>query len=114
MNDFLPMAAMLSLVIAVINFLKYIRAKDTNGWVTQLIVWVAGVAVVLLTAQTDFADGIPVGDQNLAVLNAWSLILVGLSIASAGSFAVEIKKAIDNGDSAVKPNLVNPQPPPGG
>ena len=45
--EFVPTAAMALLIVSIINFIKFIRAKDTNGLVTQLSVWVAGVVVVL-------------------------------------------------------------------
>jgi len=105
--EFAPLVAMGLLVVSVINFLKYLRAGDMNGWFTQLIVWVAGVGAVLLVAQTDFASGITVGDQLMDNLNFASLVFVGLTVGSVGSFAVEIKKAIDGTDSAAKPDLIN-------
>lgn len=112
--EFIPLVQMAALVFAVINFLKFLRAGDSNGWMTQLIVWVAGLVVVLLTAQTDFASGIPVGDQMLDTLNIASLIFLGLSISSIASFGVEVKKALDGSDSAAKPNLITNNSPPNG
>lgn len=106
--EFVPTAAMATLVVAIINFLRYARAKDVNGMTTQASSWIAGVAVTFLGSQTDFADGISIGEATLGSLNAWSLVLVGMTVASVGSFAVEIKKAIDNSDSASKPPLAPP------
>lgn len=105
--EFSPALAMALLVVSIINFLKYAKAKNWSGAMTQIIVWTAGVVVVLLAAQTDFATSISVGDEyTLATLNFASLILIGLTLASIGSFATEIKKAIDNTDSAKKPPLL--------
>lgn len=103
--EFMPLVQMAVLVFALINFLKAVRQKDTNTVLTQLIVWVAGVLVTFLVAQTDFASGINVGDQSLTELNCWSLLFVGLTISSLASFGVELKKALDNTDSAQKPPL---------
>lgn len=103
--EFIPMIQMAVLVFAIINFLKAVKAKDTNGALTQLIVWVAGVVVVFLVAETDFASGISIGDQTLNTLNFASLVFIGLTISSLASFGAEVKKAIDNSDSAAKPNL---------
>lgn len=104
--EFVPLVAMGLLIVQVINFLKYLRAGDINGWFTTLVAWVSGVCAVLLVAQTDFADGISIGDQALSTLNFASLIFVGMTVASLGGYAVEIKKAIDQSDSAAKPDLV--------
>lgn len=105
--DFAPLAAMATLIIAIINLLQYARGKDWNGVVTTLAVWVAGVVVCLLVAETDFASGINVTDnQTLASLNTASLVFLGLTVSAMGQFAVQVKKAIDGHDSATKPDLV--------
>ena len=109
--EFVPLLQMIALVWAFINFLKAVRNGDLNAWSTQLIIWVAGVLVVLLVAQTDFAEGINVGDWTLATLNMASLIFVGLSIASMASVGNELKKAFDASDSAKTPPLVTSDPP---
>lgn len=110
--EFIPIVQMAVLVMAVINFLKFVRTGDVNGALTQLSVWVAGVVVVLLVAQTDFATGIVIGDLTLDLMNFWSLLFLGLTIASLATFGVEIRKALDNTDSAVKPHLFNNDTPP--
>lgn len=104
--DFVPLLMMVSLVIAIINLIKFLRAGDWDGVVTTVSVWLAGVIVVLLVAQTDFADGIPVGNHTLATLNFWSLVFLGLTIGGTAIFGNEIKKALDGGDSAKKPPLL--------
>lgn len=106
MDDFLPVAAMSALVISVINFLKYLRAKDWNGVWTTLTVWIAGVVAVFLVGESDFKSAFDFGDVSLADMNAASKLFVGLSISAFGSFAVEIKKALDGSDSAQKPDLL--------
>lgn len=110
--EFIPVVQMAVLVFAIINFLKAASNKDVNNVVTQIIVWVAGVMVVLLAAQTDFADGISVGDKVLTTLNFWSLLFVGLTISSLASFGVEIKKALDGNDSAKTAPLLHPDSDP--
>jgi len=105
MLDFVPLIALALLVVQVVNFLKYAKAKNANGALTIFLAWTAGVAVLLLFAQTDFASGIQVGDATLDTLNLASLIVVGMTLASTGSFAVDIKKAFDTSDSAKVPPL---------
>lgn len=104
--EFLPVLAMAALTLKVVDFLRYLRAGDMNGVFTQLAAWLAGVIVVLLVAQTDWADGIGVGDMSLGTINFWSLIFYGLSAGSAASTVKDGFKAIDNTNSAAIPTLV--------
>lgn len=104
--EFLPVLAMAALTLKAVDFLRYLRAADMNGVLTQLASWVAGVAVVMLVAQTDWADGIAVGDMKLGTLGFWSLLFFGLSAGSAASFTKDGLKAIDNTNSAAIPVLV--------
>lgn len=104
--EFLPTVAMAALVVSLINFIKYLKARDVNGIVTTLSVWIAGVVVVFLVAQTDFAAGIVVAGTALSVYNSWSLLFLGLSISTLAQFANEIRGAVDNHDSTAKPDLV--------
>lgn len=104
--EFVPLLAAAALVWKIVDFLKYLRTGDVNGVFTQLSVWVAGVAVVLLLANTDWADGITVGDTILGALNGASLVLLGLSVGSTSSVLYDTKAAIDGSDTAVKPPLI--------
>lgn len=106
MIEFVPIVAMAALTLKCIDFLRYLRAGDMNGVLTQLASWIAGVIVVLLVAQTDWADGVQVGDMNLATLGIWSLIFYGLSAGSGASFVKDTLKAVDNSNSAAIPTLV--------
>lgn len=107
--EFVPLLAWAALVLAFINFLKFVTNRQWNHAVTQLSVWVAGVIVTTLTAHTDFAGGISVAGMSLSVLNQWSLIFVGLQAGSVATAIVEVKKALDGNDSAAKPPLVPPR-----
>lgn len=108
--EFVPIAAMAALILKLLDFFRYLRAGDVNGVITQLAVWFAGVIVVLLVAQTDWADGIKVGDMSLASLNIWSLIFFGLTVGSVASAFKDTLKAVDHDNSTMMPVLV---PPPG-
>lgn len=105
--EFVPVAAMALLVFTIINFIRFLVNGDKNGIVTTLSVWLAGVVVVLLVAQTDFADGIIIADQPMSDYNFASLLFLGLTIASVGVFANEIRGALDNNDSTTKPHMVD-------
>lgn len=102
--DFAPLLAAIALIWKIVDFVKYLRVRNVDALVTQLGVWLAGVAVVLLLAATDFANGISIADYSLDKLNLASLLLLGLTIGSSASVAVDIKKAVDNTDSAAVPN----------
>lgn len=104
--EFIPVVAMAALTLKVIDFLRYCRAADVNGVTTQLASWIAGIVVVLLVAQTDWASGIAIGDMNLGTLGFWSLVFYGLSAGSAASFAKDALKAVDNTNSAAIPTLI--------
>jgi uncharacterized membrane protein len=106
MTDFLPYAAMIALVFSFTNFLKAVRNKDVNASFTQLIVWAAGIAAVVLFAHSDWASAIPVGNFNLSDVNTASLIIIGLTVGSGATTAYDFKKAIDNTDTAADPPLV--------
>ncbi len=104
--EFVPAAAMVALVLKIIDFLRYARAGDINGVLTQLCTWVAGVCSILLVAQTAWADGIEVGDVALSKLGFWSLFFAGLTLASTASLAKDALKAIDNSNSSKIPTLL--------
>jgi hypothetical protein len=69
--EFVPAIAMSVLVLKMIDFLRYAAKRDINGVVTQAITWIAGVCVLLLVAQTAWADGIQVGNRALSRLGFW-------------------------------------------
>lgn len=104
--EFIPMASLAAFVVTVVNFIKFVKAKDVNGAATQLTVWVVGVGTVWLFAQTKWADAIAFGDTSLAAYDGWSLLVLGLTLGSVGTLANEFKKAFDNSDNAVKPPLI--------
>ena len=105
--DFVPVAALALLVTTLISWLRYAVNRDVNGVVTIASAWSAGIVATFLVAQTDFASGIFVGDQALSDLNVASLVFVGLTAASSGVFANEIRGAIDNTTSTRKPSLID-------
>jgi hypothetical protein len=103
--EFVPAVAMLALIKQLIDLLRSVRGGDTNSALTILTAWVAGVGVLLLVAQTDWATGISVGDYTLATLNVASLVFVGISIASGASVVSDTLGAIDTSRSTAKPHL---------
>lgn len=105
--EFVPLVAALALALKIVDLAKYAMARDVNSVVTQLVTWVAGVVVILLLAQTDFASGISIGDLALSEVNLASQILLGLTVAASGSVVYDFKKAVDRTDSARTPSLMS-------
>lgn len=106
METFITTTGSLALVKALVDLIKYVRAKDTNGWLTQLTVWLAGIGVVLLLKASDFAATFMIGDISLLDANTGTVILAGFGLGSAAMLANDVKKALDNSDDASKPDLV--------
>jgi len=105
-NMFLSATGALALITAVVNLVKYVKAGNVNGWLTQVVVWVAGVATAALIAASDIAETWPVGDTTLGKASGATVILVGLGLGSAAMLTNDLKKAFDGNDSSAKPDLV--------
>jgi len=90
----------------VIDFLKFARAKDSNGVLTQLITWGAGVLGVWLFAQTDFATGVSLEGVSLATAGWGTLVFAGLMSTSLLSKVYDFQKSFDNTQTSATPSLV--------
>lgn len=87
----ITVSSLVTLIYTVVNFLKHCTnlgdVASRNAVVTQLIVWLAAFAILLLGAQSAIAGGIPLlPGWVLSKLDVPSLILISLSFGSAGSF----------------------------
>jgi hypothetical protein len=109
---FNALAALGTLVFTFVNFLTYVKARNLNGVVTQLIAWVAGVVAILIAAHTQFAPDITFGNHPLSKLDWQSQVFLGLIATSILSTVNEVKKAIDGSDSAKKVPLISKGPKP--
>lgn len=105
-------AGLAALVVKLIDFVRLVSAMiggdKTQGSaiVTQVLVWAAGIAGVLLFAASDLGNTVDLTDSlTLDSVNLATKVLVGIMLGSAGSLFVDAKQAIDNGDTAVKPPL---------
>ncbi len=104
--EFAPTAAMIALILKLIDFSRYARNGDINGVVTQSATWAAGVLVVILVAQTNWAATIQLGGKPLSELGIWSLVFAGLSAGSVASVGKDTLKSIDNHNSSAIPTLL--------
>lgn len=109
-ETFVPLLALAALVKKFVDFSKYVTNRDVNGALTQLFVWIAGIAAVAIFAQTAWADGIVFASVALSKMNFASQVAMGLGISSTGAFATDYLKAKDNFDSARMPNLLPGSP----
>lgn len=110
--EFVPAIAAIALIMKIIDFVRYARARDVNGVVTQLATWAAGTIVFLLVAQTTWAEDIVIADRPMNQLGFWSLVFAGISVASAASVAKDALKAVDNHNTAKIPTLLPTGPRP--
>lgn len=102
MNDVVPLVLIGALVTKVIDFLKFLRGKEYGNAMTQLVVWVGGIAVVFLFAETQWAN---VGLVNLTTANAFDKFVLGLQASSVFGVVQDYRKAFDSTDSAKTPAL---------
>lgn len=108
--EFVPLLVMSALVKKVVDFCKYAANGDINAVVTQVVAWLAGVAVTLAAAQSDFGAAIVVNGTTLGMLNVWSQALIGVNLAAAAGVGWDAIKAVDASNSAIVPNLMGSAP----
>lgn len=104
----LGFAALAALVIKIVSVVKAI-GKDNNIVATQVVVWAVGIIVLFLAGEADVTSGMVIpgfSDIHLGDLDAASIVLAGLALGSSGAFAYDVKKAVDNSDSATEPALL--------
>lgn len=107
MEQFLTAGGSIALVKSVVDLVKYFRAGDTNGWVTQFVVWLAGIGVVLLVKWSDVASSFPVGTTTLEFAKGGTIVLAGLGLGSAAMLTNSTIKAVDQHQTAATPALVD-------
>lgn len=103
---FVPVLAMLALIVKVVDFTKFLSSRNFAAALTQIYVWLSGIVVILLFAQTEWAGGINIGDTTLASLNFWAIVALGLSIGSAGSVLNDVKNAVDPSIKTTRDHLL--------
>jgi hypothetical protein len=109
--DTFSVATLIALVFVVVNFLRNLAnvTKDVGAKasvVNQIVAWVAGVVVVVLASQADIASSIPVFGSPLGDFDIASLIIVGLSITSAGGVLNDFFAARDNTRTSANPDVL--------
>ena len=94
--EFVPLLAIGALAKKIVDLIKAVRTGDWNGALTLLVVGLAGVAAVLIAAQTEWAGALQFGGVVLADLGFWSIVFLGVSVASFGAlFGYDIPMSLD-------------------
>jgi len=99
------LAAIGTVVFTAVNFIRFALAGDKSSAGSQILAWLSGIVAAWIVAHTGLAAAFVFGATPLNQLNLVSQGLVGLMAASSISVVNEVKKAIDNTDSARVPTL---------
>jgi ABC-type branched-subunit amino acid transport system permease subunit len=95
-----------ALILKLVDFAKYVRHGDANGIVTIVAGWVIGFVAIKLTLATDWSDEIKFGTESLKDLNFGSQLVLAVVATSVAGLLYDVKKAVDNTDSASTPPLI--------
>lgn len=106
MDTVFPMIGLAALVVKFTDFLKFVTNRDTSAISTQVMTWLAGVAGVFLYSGADLPGGLSFGGVPITDLNGLGKLLMGLAIASTGSFGYDVSRRIDSSDTAMTPPLL--------
>lgn len=96
-----------------VSVIKAIFNKNANTVVSQVLVWVVGIAGVVLMAHAKLSSDlvIPGLGRSLGGLDTSSHVLLGWILGGSGSFAFDFTKAVDNTNTAVEAPLLTPKTP---
>lgn len=104
-----------ALVWQVIDFARELAnlPAQRSAVLTQALAWCAGVGAVAVGAHANATAALVLPGSNLPLgeLDAWSVVLVGVLVASTASSAVDLKQAFDGHDSNARPPLAKPAKP---
>ena len=109
MESLTPLLALSFVTYTIINLARYLRARDWNGALTTVAVWVGGFLATLVFAESKIGEGIVLpltGGLPLGALSTWDMIIVGLAVGSTATVANEFRGAFDNSTSTAKPHLL--------
>lgn len=93
-----PLVLAAALIKKVVDLIRYAKARDVNGVVTQVIVFAAGVGVAVLFRASDyFSKLFVVNDVTLADIDPAGVVIVGLALGAAASVVNDLVSS--NGDT---------------
>jgi Na+/proline symporter len=100
------LALLAALAKKVVDFVRQLRGKDTSAILTQILAWVAGIAVVFIGANVDVAAGVEIANQSLDQLGLWTQVVLGFVVGSVASVGKDVLKAVDPSQTEATPKLV--------
>jgi len=112
MGDPAVLAFIGALVYSLINFVAYLLAGNWSPVKKMLTAYVVGVAIVALVAETQWGASLVFFDVALSDANVAEKIILGLSATSIFNAFTDIRKAIDNTDTARVPTFGGGGEPP--
>jgi hypothetical protein len=118
MEQVAALAAMALFGNKLLELVKRVRAKDWNGALTILVLWVIGVVVLAVCAHAGITRDlkVPTTDKLLWQLDIGSIVLLGMILTSTGAFGYDVTKSIDQHQTSAQPTLTTmsrgePAPP---
>lgn len=98
--EIIGVAALIAIIWKVVDVIKYATNGNMRAVTTQLSVWGAAIAIVLLAREAEPFANVEIMGTTFDRLDLASTVLFALGLGSAASVGVDVKKAIDNTDSA--------------
>lgn len=110
MLEFAPLVVAAAMVYSLVSTAKQMMSGAVRDAATFVVSFGISVGVAFLLRASDFAVGVDIGTTTLASLNGASTILFGFALASLSKVGYEMKKAVDNSDSAKEPKMFTEAP----
>lgn len=99
--------SIVALAKKVLDLLRYLRAGDRNGVLTQLAAWVLGFGVVEAWVHSDYGADFRFAGVALAHASVVTVVIAGVSLASGAGVVTDLLKALDGSQSAAIPQLLD-------
>jgi hypothetical protein len=101
-----------ALILIVMGFVRDVQGGKYKSALTTVITWVVGIIAVTLYAHSMFGDTVVISGIRLNDMDFVTLVLIGLQVSSFAGTIWTVTKAIDNTQSAAKPQLLGGDKPP--
>lgn len=109
MESVIVFAGLAFAINKMVSVIKALFNQEWNTVVTQAVVWLVGFGGLTLAANASVTEGyaLPGFTESLGSLDVGSLALFAWILGATGSFAYDLKKAVDGNDSAVETKLLH-------
>lgn len=108
MEQIAALAAIALVGNKLIEMVKRAKARDWNGVITYILLWLIGIVVLTWCAHSELTRHtlIPSTKIELHLLDGPSLMLLALLVTSTGAFAYDTLKSFDITQSNAQPKLL--------